>query len=74
MKRETLKHYIDDILIDQCGLEKNFFSTKSNDGESLVMKKELLHDALDWYEVLSTIASKCKILVNDENLIDVKKI
>ena len=70
MTRETLKHYIDNILIEKCGLEKNFFSTKSNDGESLVMKKELLHDAIDWYEVLSTIEYKCKILVNDEMLLN----
>lgn len=69
MKRETLKHYIDNILIEQCGLEKNFFSTKSNDGENLIMQKELLYDALDWYEVLAAIEYKCKILVNDEMLL-----
>ena len=69
MKRETLKKVIDDIIIEQSGLEKTFFSSKTNNGENLLMVKELLHDALDWYEVLSEIERKCKILVNDELLI-----
>ncbi len=66
MKRSTLKHYIDDILIEQCGLEKNYFSSRSDNGENIIMQKELLHDPLDWYEVLSSIEYECKILINDE--------
>ena len=69
MKRETLKKVIDNIIINQSGLEKTFFSSKSNNGEDIIMTKELLHDPLDWYEVLSEIERKCKILVNDELLI-----
>lgn len=69
MERETLKKVIDNILIEQCGLEKTYFSSKTNNGENLLMEKELLQDALDWYEVLSTIEYKCHILVNDELLI-----
>jgi len=69
MKRETLKKVIDNIIINQSGLEKTFFSSKSNNGEDIIMTKELLRDPLDWYEVLSEIERKCKILVNDELLI-----
>lgn len=69
MKRETLKKVIDDIIIEQSGLENTFFSSKTDNGENLLMVKELLHDPLDWYEVLSEIERKCKILVNDELLI-----
>jgi hypothetical protein len=69
MKRETLKKVIDNIIINQSGLEKTFFSSKSNNGEDIIMTKELLQDPLDWYEVLSEIERKCKILVNDELLI-----
>ena len=57
---------IDQILIKQCGLDKNYFSYKSDDGENLLIQKELLFDPLDAYEVLSQIESICKILINDE--------
>lgn len=69
MKRETLKKVIDKIIIEQSGLDKNYFISKPNDGENILMVKELLNDPLDWYEVLSEIERKCKILVNDELLI-----
>lgn len=69
MKRETLKKVIDNIIIEQSGLEKTFFSSKSNNGENMIMEQELLCDPLDWYEVLSEIEHKCGILVNDELLI-----
>ena len=68
MKRETLKKYIDDIIIKQCGYEKTFFSSKSDNGESIIVSKDILFDPLDAYEVLSSIEKKCSILVNDDVL------
>lgn len=65
MTRDTLKHKIIDIICEQCGYEKTFFTVHPNDGESLLMTK-ILYDPLDAYETLSTIENVCKILVNDE--------
>lgn len=69
MRIEMLKKIIDNIIIEQSELDKNFFLSKSDNGESLLIEKELLNDPLDWYEVLSKIESKCGILVNDELMI-----
>lgn len=68
MKRETLKKYIDDILIKQCGLESTYFSIKSDNGENIIINKEVLFDPLDAYEVLSIIEKKCNVLVDDEKV------
>lgn len=69
MKRETLKKEIDKIIIEQCGLDKNFFSYQTFDGENMIIEKELIKDPLDWYEILSAIEYKCNILINDELII-----
>ena len=66
MKRETLKEYIDNIIIKKCGFEKTFFSTKSDDGQNMIVHKDILFDPLDAYEVLSEIERKCGILINDD--------
>lgn len=68
MERDNLKNVIDKIIIEQSGLDKNYFTSKPNNGEDILMVKELLNDPLDWYEVLSEIEHKCGILVNDELL------
>ena len=44
LQKKTLKKRIDQILIKQCGLDKNYFSYKSDDGENLLIQKELLFD------------------------------
>lgn len=66
MTRETLKQYIDNIIINHCGFEPTFFTTKSDDGQNMIVQKDILFDPLDAYEVLSEIEHKCGILVNDE--------
>ena len=68
MKKSILKQYLDQIIIKQCGLEKTYFSSKSYNGENLIIQKELLQDPLDLYEVLSSIEYKYKVLINDELL------
>jgi len=68
MKKSVLKQYLDQIIIKQCGLEKTYFSSKSNNGENLIIQKELLQDPLDLYEVLSSIEHKYNVLINDELL------
>ena len=70
MKRENLKEYIDNILIEKCGLPKTFFSMKSNDGENILIYKELLYDPLSTYEVVSIIEHKCGVLINDEVILN----
>ena len=69
MSRKTFKRQVDEILIEHCGLNNDYFSSKSSDGENLLLEKELLYDPLDWYEVLSDIEQKFNILINDELLI-----
>ena len=66
MKRETLKEYIDNIIIKKCGFEKTFFSMKSDNGQNMIVHKDILFDPLDAYEVLSEIERKCGILINDD--------
>lgn len=66
MTRETLKQYIDNIIISHCGFEPTFFTAKPDAGQNMIVQKDILIDSLDAYEVLSKIEHKCGILVNDE--------
>lgn len=50
MKREELKQYIDKVIIKHLDLEDNYFSSKVNDGENILIQKELIVDPLDNYE------------------------
>lgn len=65
MKRETLKEFIDRIIIEHYKLDKSYFSSKSDKGESIMIQKEIIKTPLDAYEILSEIENKCHILVDD---------
>ena len=65
MKRETLKEFIDRIIIEHYEFDKNYFSSKSDNGESIMIQKEIIKTPLDAYEILSEIENKCHVLVDD---------
>lgn len=65
MKREELKQYIDKVIIEHLDLEDNYFSSKVNDGENILIQKELIFDPLDSYEILSTIENKYNVLLDE---------
>ena len=69
MKRESLKQHIDNTIISKCKLPHNFFESKPDKGESILIRKDLIKDKIKWYEILLEIEKKCKILVNDELLL-----
>lgn len=65
MEREELKQYIDKVIIEHLDLEDNYFSSKVNDGENILIQKELLFDPLDSYEILSIIENKYNVLLDE---------
>ena len=56
-------------IINKCKLPHNFFESKPDKGESILIRKDLIKDNIKWYEILLEIEKKCKILVNDELLL-----
>ena len=68
MTKETLKYYIDNIIINHFNLSQTFFEDRENDGKTIIIQKDIIFDPLDMYEIICKIETKCDILVNDENI------
>lgn len=68
MTREAIKHKIDEILIKELDLPKNYFNSKENGGEDLVMKEEWEIDHVRMYLITSKIEETLDLLVNDQHL------
>ena len=46
MKRESLKQHIDNTIISKCKLPHNFFESKPDKGESILIRKDLIKDKI----------------------------
>lgn len=68
MNRNEIKTKFYDILKYQLCLDDNYFSRFSNDGENKLLIEELNADALDWYEILSTIENEFNIIIRDKKV------
>ena len=68
MIREELKQYIDKVIIEHLDLEDNYFSEFVNDGENILVQKELINDPLDAYEILVQIETKYNVLLDESKV------
>ena len=68
MTREELKQYIDKVIIEHLNLEDNYFSEFVNDGENILIQKELINDPLDAYEILVLIETKYNVLLDESKV------
>lgn len=60
MTRENLKKKIDEIIIEELDLNKNFFKDKTD-----IIMSDIIKEPLMAYQVLAQIESKLDILIDD---------